>query len=329
MMTEKHLVTGATGFTGFNLAKRLANEGEEVVGLDIQKGYGEELEKLGVEIILGSVNDRELVDKLLQGVDYIHHVAAAFREINLPKQVYWDANVESNRLLIETAEKHGIKKYILTSTCGVHGHITDPPANENAPIKPRDYYQVTKYEGEKLAKELCAKYEIPFVVVRPAGIYGPGDTRMLRMFKLINSGKFFMIGSGESHYHLVYIDNLVDAYLLCTEKKEAIGQTYLIADGECYTLNKLAAIIASTLETSIPRWHLPVWPFWAAGYLCEAICTPFRIEPPIFRRRVDFFVSERYFNISKAKQEIGYEPKIDVKTGVKLTSEWYKERGYL
>ena len=328
-MAKKHLVTGATGFTGFNLAKRLANEGEDVVGLDIKKGYGEELEELGVEVILGSASDRELVDKLVRGVDYIHHVAAAFREINLPKPAYWDANVKSNRVLIEAAKKHGIQRYLLTSTCGVHGHITNPPADENAAIEPRDYYQVTKYEGEKLAKELCTKYEIPFVVTRPAGIYGPGDTRMLRMFKAIDTRKFFMLGNGKSHYHLVYIDNLVDACLLCTEKKEALGQTYLIADGECYTLNELAAIIADTLEAPIPRWHLPVSPFWAAGYLCEIICTPFRIEPPLFRRRVDFFVSERYFNISKAKQELGYEPKIDVKTGVKLTAEWYKERGYL
>lgn len=326
---SKHFVTGTTGFTGFNLAKRLADNGEEVVGLDIKKGYSEELEKSGVEVVIGSVNDKELVDKLMKGVDYVHHVAAAFREINLPKQVYWDANVESNRVLIEAAKKHGIKRYILTSTCGVHGHITNPPANENAPIQTRDYYQLTKYEGEKLAKELCTQYEIPFVVVRPAGIYGPGDTRMLRMFKSIDSGKFFMLGDGKSHYHLIYIDNLVDAYLLCTEKKEALGQTYLIADGECYTLNELAAIIADNAGKPIPKWHLPVWPFWVAGYLCEIVCGPLGIEPPLFRRRVDFFVSERYFDISKAKKEIGYEPKIDVRTGIKLTAKWYKERGYL
>lgn len=326
---SKHFVTGTTGFTGFNLAKRLADKGEEVVGLDIKKGYSEELEKSGVKVVIGSVNDKELVDKLMKDVDYVHHVAAAFRQINLPKHVYWDANVESNRVLIEAARKHGIKRYILTSTCGVHGHITNPPANENAPIDPRDYYQKTKYEGEKLAKELCTRYEIPFVVVRPAGIYGPGDTRMLRMFKSIDSGKFFMLGDGKSHYHLIYIDNLVDAYLLCTEKKEALGQTYLIADGECYTLNELAAIIADTAGKPIPKWHLPVWPFWVAGYLCEVVCGPLGIEPPLFRRRVDFFVSERYFDISKAKKEIGYEPKIDVRTGIKLTAKWYKERGYL
>ena len=328
-MTEKHLVTGGTGFTGYNLAKRLAKEGKEVIVLDIKRGYGDELEKLGIKVVIGSVNDEKLVDNLMADVAYVHHVAAAFREINLPKRDYWTANVESNRVLIEAAKRHGIERYILTSTCGIHGHITNPPANEKAPIEPRDYYQVTKYEGEKSAKDLCTKYEIPFVVVRPAGIYGPGDTRMLRIFKAINSRKFFMLGSGESHYHLVYIDNLVDAYLLCTEKKEALGQTYLIADGECYTLNELAAIIADTLDAPIPRRHLPVWPFWAAGYLCEIICAPFRIEPPLFRRRVDFFVSERYFDISKAKQEIGYEAKIDVKTGVKLTADWYKERSYL
>ncbi len=85
---SKHFVTGTTGFTGFNLAKRLADEGEEVVGLDIKKGYSEELEKSGVEVVIGSVNDKELVDKLMKDVDYVHHVAAAFREISLPKQVY-------------------------------------------------------------------------------------------------------------------------------------------------------------------------------------------------------------------------------------------------
>jgi nucleoside-diphosphate-sugar epimerase len=328
-MVDRHLVTGWTGFTGAKLAMRLFREGKEVIVLDITRGYGDELEKMGIKVIIGSVNDAKLVDQLMSGVSYVHHVAAAFRQIKLPKKEYWDANVESNRVLLEAAKKHGIKRYLLTSTTGVHGNVKTIPAGENAPIHPEDYYQYTKYEGEKLAKELCEHYDIPFVVIRPGGIYGPYDWRFLRLFKAIKSGKFFMMGRGEVYNHLAYIDNLVDGYLLCTEKEEALGQTYIIADDKPVTLNELVKVIAESLDAPVPKWHFPIWPVWTAGLFCELICKPFGIEPPLFRRRVDFFKNTRVFDISKAKKELGYEPKIDLKTGVKLTAEWYKERDYL
>lgn len=326
---SKHLVTGGTGFTGYNLAKRLAENGEDVIALDIKDGYKDDLEKLGVKVVIGSINDDKLIDSLMDGVEYIHHIAAAFRQINLPDEVYWNVNVESNRVLIEAAKKHGIKRYLLTSTGGVHGHIESPPANENAPISTRDYYQLTKYEGEKLARQLCEEYKIPYVIIRPAPIFGPGDTRILLLYKSIKSGKFMMLGSGKVHYHLIFIDNLVDAYLLCVEKEEALGQTYIIADNECLNLNELVGTIADALEVPKPKRHFPVWPVWAAGYLCEILCKPLGIEPPLFRRRVDFFMSERSFDISKAKKELGYEPEVGVKEGVETTAKWYYENGYL
>ena len=330
-MGEIHLVTGGTGFTGAKLAMRLAKEGKDVIALDIKKGYGDELEKMGIKVVIGSVNDEKLVDELMNGVSYVHHVAAAFRDINLPKKEYWDANVESNRVLIEAAKRHGIERYILTSTTGVYGAIPreDIPADEDAPIHPEDYYQYTKYEGEKLAKQLCTEYGIPFVVVRPGGIYGPYDWRFLKLYKTIKSGKFIMLGSGKTLNHLVYIDNLVDGYLLCTEKEEALGQTYNIADEKYITLNELVKEIAESLGVPAPKWHFPIWPVWVVGLLCEIICKPFGIEPPLFRRRVDFFKNNRGFDITKAKKELGYVPKIDLKTGIKLTAEWYKERGYI
>ena len=324
-MREKHLVTGGTGFTGYNLAKRLAKEGKEVIALDIKRGYGDELEKLGIKVVIGSVNDEKLVDNLMSGVSYVHHVAAAFREINLPKKEYWDANVESNRVLIEAAKRHGIERYILTSTCGVHGNVKNIPANEKAPIHPEDYYQYTKYEGEKLAQQLCEAYDIPFVVVRPAGIYGPYDTRFLPLFKAIKSGKFFMLGSGDVYYHLVYIDNLVDAYILCTEKEAALGQIYLIADNEYVTLNELVKVIAENLEVPFPKRYFPLRPVWAAAFFCEMICRPLGIEPPLFRRRVDFFKNNRAFDISKAKNELDYKPEVSFEEGIRRTAEWYRE----
>jgi nucleoside-diphosphate-sugar epimerase len=323
------LVTGGTGFTGYNLSKRLAKNKETVIALDIKEGFKDRLENLGVQVILGSVTDKKLVNDLVREVDFIHHIAAAWREVKLPKKVYWDVNVESNRILIEAAKKFGIRRYILTSTVGVHGSIKNAPANEEAPIVPRDYYQVAKYEGEKLTRELCEKYDLPYSIIRPAPTYGPADTRLLLLFKAIKSRKFIMLGSGNNPFHLVYIDDLVDAYFLTMEKKQALGQTYIIAGGECSTLNDFVKLIAETFDVQLSRWHFPVWPVWLAGLITEIICKPLRIEPPLFRRRVDAFISKRSFDISKAKKELEYKPKISIKKGVKLTAKWYLENGYL
>ena len=138
---QKILVTGGTGFTGSHLVKRLLGQGHEVLVVDNQPGYFyEELKALGANITIGSVTDRELMFHLVEGCDVIQHLAAAFRRIDLPKEVYWDVNVNGTRYLLEAAEKHGVKKFVYSSTCGVHGDVDNPPAPETAPITPADYY---------------------------------------------------------------------------------------------------------------------------------------------------------------------------------------------
>jgi nucleoside-diphosphate-sugar epimerase len=121
----------------------------------------------------------------------------------------------------------------------------------------------------------------------------------------------------------------VYGFELCGEKKEALGQIYNICGDEYVTLSQLVAIIAGALEVPVPRRRLPFWPLWMASILCEGICKPLGIEPPIYRRRVDFFRKDRAFDISKAKTELGYEPRVDLKTGIKLTADWYRENSLL
>ncbi|MDZ7262165.1 MAG: NAD(P)-dependent oxidoreductase, partial [candidate division KSB1 bacterium] len=147
--------------------------------------------------------------------------------------------------------------------------------------------------------------------------------------KFIYKGKFRMIGNGRVLYHLTYIDDLVEGIILCGEKEEARGQLYTLGGNEYVTLNELVGMIAEALEVPRPTKRIPVWPVWLAGALCEAMCRPLGIEPPIYRRRVDFFIKDRAFDISKAKRELGYQPKIDLKTGLKLTADWYRQQGWL
>jgi nucleoside-diphosphate-sugar epimerase len=327
---QRTLVTGGTGFTGAHLVRRLLEKGHEVVVLDNKEGIVyDDLVNLGARIIIGSVTDRKLIDDLVAGCDIIHHLAAAFREVNVPKSLYWDVNVNGTRYLLEAAERHKIGRFVYCSTCGVHGDIKNPPAGEDAPIAPQDYYQYTKYEGEKVAHEFMQR-GMEISILRPAAIYGPEDPeRWLMLFKRVSNSRFFMFGDGKATYHPLYIDNLIDAFELAAVKDEAVGQTYLIADKNYYQLNDLVKEIGSVLQIEVDIFHLPFTPLWVAAAITEMVYKPIQKNPPIFRRRVDWFRQNRAFDISKAKLELGYEAKIDLRTGLERTAKWYRKYGYL
>ena len=324
------LVTGGTGFTGSCLVRRLLNRGYKVLVIDKQEGiFFDELRSKKAEIYIGSINDVNLVNKVMRKSDLVYHVAAAFREINLPKKVYWDVNVEGTRIVAESALRNKIKKFIYCSTEGVHGHIHNPPADENAPIAPKDYYQYTKYKGEEVIHEYMKK-GLKAVILRPTAIYGPGDPgRFLMLFKWVKRGIFPMFGSGEITFHPLYIDNLNDAFELAMEKDEANGQTYLIADEKYYSLNELVLKVAEALEIKVKIIHPPFFPLLVVSYLCEGICKPLKIPPPLFKRRADWYRENRGFSIEKAKRELEYVPKVNLKTGLKITADWYKAHNYI
>jgi nucleoside-diphosphate-sugar epimerase len=238
-------------------------------------------------------------------------------------------NVEGTRYLLQAALQYGARKFIYCSTCGVHGDVKREPADENAPISPEDYYQYTKYEGEKVIPEFLAK-GLRIVTLRPTAIYGPGDPeRFFMLFKMVSKGRFLMFGNGQAHYHPVYIDNLVDAFELAAASGKGDGEVYLIGDEKYYTLNDLVMAIAEALGVSLKLRHFPFWPLWSAALACEIVYKPFRVDPPLFRRRVDWFRQNRAFSIDKARKELGYVPRVGLKEGLAQTARWYRENSYL
>jgi nucleoside-diphosphate-sugar epimerase len=138
-----------------------------------------------------------------------------------------------------------------------------------------------------------------------------------------------MFGDGHAHYHPLYVDNLVDAFVLAAASERRHGEAYLIADEHYYTLNELVTAIGRALGVDVRVSHYPFPPLWLAALLCEAAFKPLPAEPPLFRRRVDWFRQNRAFDIGKAKTELGFAPKIDLAEGLARTARWYQEHGYL
>jgi dihydroflavonol-4-reductase len=324
------LVTGATGFTGGHLARGLVARGDEVRALVRDRsGAAAELEAAGISPIVGDLRDAAALKRATAGVDVVYHIAAVYRQASLPAETYWAVNATAVRQIIEAAAEAGVRRVVHCSTVGVHGDIEHPPANEDAPLRPGDVYQDTKLEGERLARETGERLGIEVTIVRPTGIYGPGDRRLLKLFRGVARRRWITLGSGEIYYHLTYIDDLIEGFRLCGDQAAAAHRTYILAGGEVTTLNALVDLVAEGAGVPAPRLHLPAWPVWTAGAICEALCAPFGIEPPLYRRRVDFFTKSRAFDISRARAEIGYAPRIGLRDGIGRTLEWYRNHGWL
>jgi nucleoside-diphosphate-sugar epimerase len=324
------LVTGGTGFTGKALVRRLLDLGHEVVALDYKEGLKTaELREWGAEVVLGSVTDEEVVRRAVDGAEIVHHLAAAFREMNVPDSHYWQVNVQGTHNVLEASLAQGVRKFIYCSTCGVHGNIDHPPGGEDAPIQPADYYQRTKYEAEPLVREFHQR-GLPSVILRPAAIYGPGDPeRFLMIFRRVARGTFPMFGDGRTYYHPLYVDNLVDAFVRAMANGVGDGEAYLIADDQYLEIEELVKRVGRALGVDVKIPHYPVWPVVAAGHVVEKACRPFGITPPIFPRRVDWYRQNRAFKIDKARRELGYEPKVGIDEGLRRTADWYRQEGYL
>jgi len=282
-----------------------------------------------IDYVPGDLRDSASVQRAAAGVDVVYHIAAIYRQAGLKDAEYRAVNAEAVRTVIEAAGRGGARRVVHCSTVGVHGDIEHPPASEEAPLKPGDVYQQTKLEGEQIARDASRETGVEVVIARPTGIYGPGDRRLLKLFRGVARKRFVILGDGRIFYHLTHVDDLVEGFRLCGEVPQAAGRTYILAGGEVTTLNELVSITADEAGVPPPTLHLPVWPFWLAGAACEAICGPLGIEPPIYRRRVDFFTKSRAFDIRRARAELGYAPRISLREGIRQTLDWYRVAGWI
>jgi len=322
------LVTGATGFTGAALCRRLRSDGADVTAFVRPSSGTDALREMGVRLETVDITSPAEVKAAFRPFDVVYHIAAAFRVEHESLEEFRLVNVEATRNLLDAAREAGVGRFVHCSTVGVQGEILDPPASEDYRFAPGDHYQQSKLEGELLAREYFGR-GMPGVVVRPVGIYGPGDTRFLKLFRPISRGRFVMIGSGRSLYHLTYIDDLVDGILLAGARPEARGEVFTIGGARYTTLNELVRLIAGAVGAREPRWRIPYWPVHAAASACQFLCRLTGVNPPLYPRRVEFFAKSRAFSIDKARRLLGYEPKVGLEDGLKRTAAWYRGKGMI
>jgi nucleoside-diphosphate-sugar epimerase len=322
-------LSGATGYTGGRLLVALRARGDDVTVLVRPKSLTDRVGSLASRVVEGALGDAAAAARLLEDADAVVHVAAVYRTAGHPDSYYREVNVVGTERLLEAAARKGVRRFVHTSTVGVHGHVERPPADENAPFAPGDVYQATKAEAERLALEFHRLRGVPVAVVRPGAIYGPGETRFLKLFRAIARGRYAIVGTGRTFYHPVFIDDLVDGFLLALDRPEAVGEPFLLCGPTYVSQSELAALVARHTGGRVLPFRIPARPVQWAGDLVEAVCVPLGIEPPLHRRRVDFWTKSRAFTIEKARRLLGYAPKVDLDSGIRRTAAWYREAGWL
>ena len=322
-------LTGASGYTGGRLLAALRGRGDDVAVLVRSKSLSESLRARASAIVEGDLADAAAVDRLVAGSDAVLHVAAVYRTAGHPDAYYREVNVLGSERLLQAAARHGVRRFVHTSTVGVHGHVARPPADETAPHAPGDVYQQTKAEAEALALRFHRARGLPVVVVRPAAIYGPGDRRHLKLFRAIARGYYAIVGPGSAYYHPVYIDDLAAGFLLALARPDLAGEAFILAGPRYLSQAELASLVARSTGGRVLPVRIPAAPLRWAGALCEALCVPLGVEPPLHRRRVEFWTKSRAFSIEKARRLLGYAPRVDVEEGLARTADWYRRAGWL
>jgi nucleoside-diphosphate-sugar epimerase len=283
----------------------------------------------GAQPVLADLTDRASVRKAVQGTDGVYHIAAAFRQTSVADSYFQDINVEGTRNILDACVELRIPRVVHCSTVGVISDSETIPADETTPYAPADIYQESKKQGESLALDYFRSGKLSGLVIRPAMIYGPGDTRTLKLFKWVRERKFFYVGPGSAHVHFIDVRDLARAFELAMERVDLNGKIYIIAGERAFKLREMVGEIARFFNVPPPRLHLPVKPMQWLGTACEAVCKPLAISPPIFRRRVDFFTKERYFDSSRARSDLGFEPTQSSKAEIREICRWYVDNGYI
>ena len=330
----KILVTGGTGFIGSHLTSALLKEGHRVRVFTRLQAKKEMLrDRFGsrVEVMVGSFEREEDLEKAVDGCEVVYHYAAipAMRW-GISWWEYEKANVLATKDLLEASAAAKIKRFIFCSSISTYGHhIRKPYLDESTPLTPDSFYGKSKVEAEKLVRLFWKEKRLPFTIIRPAIVYGPGDVggMMLKLCRFLKTGYFVIIGNGKNSIPLVYVDDVVDLSLLCL-KKAAESRIFLAASDERPSLCEVTKQAAHALGAHSPKISVPLWMATIPAVVFELVSCVTKKEPLLSRPRLTTLTSDRYFKAAEAKRVFGWSAKVGFEEGIGKTVKWYKGKRY-
>jgi nucleoside-diphosphate-sugar epimerase len=323
----KVLITGAGGFIGSHLVDSQLEHGHHVRAVDLHLDLlSHQAGHLCLEAIRGDISEKDVVQKLVEGIDVVYHLASAHLNVSLSNDHYRQVNVGATMALLEAAKQASVKRFVHCSSVGVIGDVKHPPADETTECHPVNIYERTKLEGEETALNFVRRTGFPVVVVRPAWVYGPRCPRTAKLFRTISKGQFPIFGNGKNMRHPVYITDAIRGLELCAETPNIDGEVFIIAGEVPVESRELVNLIGRQLNARTQRMHFPIFLGQATGLALELVFKLIRRQPPFSRRSMDFFLKHNAYTIAKAQSRLNYRPQVDLLTGIGKTIQSTKTK---
>jgi nucleoside-diphosphate-sugar epimerase len=321
-------ITGINGFIGSNLARYLLNMGHRISGSIRKTSNLSFLKDLQVSLFTGDISDEDFLLSCFKDQDIVYHVAALASDW-APRNTFYKINVQGTINVARAALSAKVKRLIFISSTAVYG-LTGYRNRTEDDIRPKKNfrYASSKKEAEDWLRRLSVEKNLPMTIVQPANVFGPYDrTFFIKFASALEKRMMTFVNGGEAWTCPTYIENLTDALWLAATKKDAIGETFIISDGIDINWRQFIEKICLQLQVPQPRISFNFKLAYTLATLIEGIYKIFQIKktPPITRYRICNVGRDYHFSIEKARNILGYSPRIDLDEAIRRTVQWYKE----
>jgi len=325
----KVLITGATGLLGGHLIRELRERGEDIRALVLPVENTDRLVAQGVEVVRGDITDANTLGPAVKEIELIFHLAGMMG-VWRPLAAYRLVNVTGSENLYQAAQQAGVRRFVHTSSHTVYGLGYGRFLTEQDALRPDpDPYSLTKAEGDRLMRRLLLSSQVETVILRPGTFFGPGDRLHFgRMAQKVKDGKGLILGRGDNALPFCYVTDVVQGFLLAAYHENAPGNVYNITNDRPLTQLEMFNAIADAVGGVRPRLHLPYVPIYYGSIVAERVVAPLtHTKPVVTQLGAMMFGSDNRHSVEKARRELGYEPKVDLREGIQLAAQWFNAGG--
>lgn len=316
------LVTGAAGFVGSHFAEAALVAGHAVTGLYRSDRAASRQQRIallrarGARLVQGDILDESTMREAAAGAQCVCHVAAAFNEASADETQFQRVNVEGTATVLRAAAQAGARRIVLCSTAGIYGQRLAGVTDERSVPRPWNAYERSKLAGEQRLREEAARLGLEYAIVRPCAIYGPGDVRLEKLFRAAARGRFPLFGPGAGRRHLIYVADLAEALLRACTRPQAAGAELIVAGPHAVPLRELLESIAQCAGRRSFGPKLPLRPMLLLAAVTEDVCNRIGVNPPLYRRRMDFYLSDAAYDCTRAREVLGWQPRVSLGEGI-------------